>query len=354
MEPTQTPPTNQSPQPPLTPAPPTQPAVPAQPAAPIPPTPVTQPQKKSKAGLVIGIVLGVLLLLGALIAVGVYLVWSSDVFQSKTRSMAFMQEITVGNIDSALAYTDGSQESRQVIESLAPSVRATGFSEENNSERDNSWYYLYRLNGGTNAMARTTLKKENGKWIVVSLVAGGDNLAVVPASSPDDSVPTSATAPSGLCLVSTDFDEWYKNGTGLGKTATSYGFDFSKAETSYSTNVKFEPDSLEYTQANITKTFVEDIAELAKAVEGKQYTVRLYGSVATTAPADISFADQRSNKVKSELIALGVPADKISVEKSQNIEAISDPELRNEITKAGARGVHIDFDPTCTTTSGQR
>jgi outer membrane protein OmpA-like peptidoglycan-associated protein len=315
---------------------------------------MAQPPKKSKAGLIIGIILGVLLLLGVLIAIGVYLVWSSDVFQSKTRSLAFMREVTVGNIDGALAYTDGTSESRQAIESLAPSVRANSFSEENNAEKDNSWYYLYRLNGGTNTMARTTLKKENGKWIVVSLVSGGDNLAVIPGESADSPATSSAPAASGLCLVSTDFDEWYKNGTGLGKTASSYGLDFSKPETSYSTNVKFEADSLSYTQPNITQTFVEDIAELAKAVEGKQYTVRLYGSVATTAPADISFADQRSNKVKSDLIALGVPASKISVEKSQNINAISDPELRNEVTKAGARGVHIDFDPTCTTTSGQR
>ncbi|GIW60789.1 MAG: hypothetical protein KatS3mg087_1855 [Patescibacteria group bacterium] len=72
-------------------------------------------------------------------------------------------------------------------------------------------------------MARTTLRQENGKRI-----------AVIPAASVDDE-PSLAQVASGSCLAAMDFDEWCKNGTDIGETVTSYGFDFSDPAKAYST-----------------------------------------------------------------------------------------------------------------------
>ena len=60
----------------------------------------------------------------------------------------------------------------------------------------------------------------------------------------------------------------------------------------------------------------------------KSFTIKLYGGVATS-QADKDFANKRAEVVKKELIAKGVPADKIAI----------DPATLQQITKATQRSI---------------
>ncbi|MCA9342746.1 hypothetical protein KC950_01885 [Candidatus Saccharibacteria bacterium] len=317
--------------------------------APAPPTPgqnqVAPAPQKSKIGLIIGIIAGVLLLLGVLFFAFIYFFYNSDAAVSSRNSLAFMTSMTKGDINDALTYTDGGDSNRSFLESMAPGMNASSLQQADGANQNGTWYYLYDLTGAQNSMARTQLQKNNGEWQVSALVTG-DNLALIPGNGSESVAATTAQEPSGQCLVQSDFDEWYQQE--YGTTATEQNFNFHDPNKPYTTNFKFQPDSLEYEDAAYNEENVDSITVLAKSVEGKQYTIRLQGSVATTAAADLEFSNQRADKIKAALVAKGVPESKIVVEEPSNVSDISDPSRVDETTKAMARNVVLKFDPTCT------
>lgn len=326
------------------------PQTPATPGMPVQasPAPVPSP-KKSKKGLIIilSVVIG-LLVLGAIAVFGIFaFLLSGDSSKSSSTSYDFMQAMTTGNVDAALKYTDGSTGSKSFLEGMAPGVKATSFSKKESTNKSGKYYYLYTLQGATNNTSRTELEKDkdSGKWYITGFYAG-DNLALIGASATDESTDT---ASSGQCLVQSDFDEWYKGVEGMGKTASEYGFHYEDPDRPYSANIHFNADSLNTSDDNTGA--VEKIAKLANdpSVKGKQFTVRLYGGVATS-QADKDFANQRAEKVKSELVAAGVPAEKIVIDPASSAtDYDSDP---NAIDKQMSRVVVIKFVSTCPS-SGQ-
>lgn len=299
---------------------------------------------KSHIGLIIGIIAAVIVVL--LLAIGAYLLIFSDSAVSKRKSNSFMSAMTTGNVAKALEYTDGSTETQNFLNSMKDGMQGQFDLKESTSE-NGTYYYLYSLTGATNQAARTELNKSSGEWQVNALYTGGANLAVKGSQSDtteDQTQPTSSSSSS--CLVQSDFDAWYK--ARYGTTATEQGLNFHIPDNMYTTNVKFQPDSTEYTDTAFSSSSIESITELSKNVQGKTYTVRLEGSVATTSAADLEFATKRANKVKDQLIAGGVPESKIVIDEPNNVSDISDSSRVNEVTKEAARNVVIKFDPTCT------
>lgn len=307
------------------------------------------PSSKSKTGLIIGLIVGAVVLILGIIIVS-YLLFFSDSAVSKRQSAAFMNAMTTGNIDEALKYSqDTSPKSKIFLTGMKNGMQGS-YSLKETANDSSKRYFLYSLNGAKSQAARTELQKQDGKWVVSGLVTGGPNLAVKAQSGSTDAEdqPASSSSPSA-CLVQSDFDVWYK--AAYGKTATESGFNFQKPDNMFTTNVKFKADSVEYDNPQVFNNMLSNVADLAKSVSGKEFTIRLEGSVATTSAADLDFATQRAEKIKAELVKLGVPASKISVEKPINIDAISEPARRDEVTKQAARGVNIKFDPTCSSST---
>lgn len=305
-----------------------------------------QPLQSSKShlGLIIGIVVSVIIMIAGML--GAYFFYFSDSAVSKRTSNSFMTAMTSGDVATALEYTDGSTETQNFLNSMKEGMQGQ-FKLKESANKNDTYYYLYSLTNANNQAARTELSKSSGEWQVNALYTGGADLAVMGSQSSvaeQPSEPTSNTVNTS-CLVQSDFDNWYKQR--YNKTATEEGFNFQKPENMYTTNVKFQPDSIEYTDKAFSGSSIESIVDLAKSVSGKTYTVRLEGSVATTAPADLDFAKKRANKVKDQLVAGGVPASKIVIEEPNNITDISDPSRVDEVTKEAARNVVLKFDPTC-------
>jgi len=223
-------------------------------------------------------------------------------------------------------------------------VKASSFEKKDSTQKSEKWYYLYTLEGATNNTARTELEKDkdSGKWYISGFYSG-DNLALVAAGSTDDGA--TPASDSGQCLVQSDFDNWYKNNGGLGKTATEYGFKFHDPTYMFTNNVHFPADSLDYKSTDNTGG-VEVMANLANdpSVKGKQFAIHLYGGVGTS-QADSDFANKRAEVVKEDLIAAGVPADKIVIDPPQSAtDYESNPD---EVSKGMTRVVVLKFDPTC-------
>lgn len=317
--------------------------------------PTSQPpvKKKSHIGLIIGIVVGLV----CLVAIPFILITAFMVFgnvQVSSKSDAFMVAMTKGDVEMALTYTDGSEETKQFLQSMAPGMKATSFNKVDSTNKSGKHYFLYSLQGANNKMARTALEKGDKGWQVIELVTGS-NVALVGASSDQNNTTTStepvAQSSGSQCLVQSDFDNWYSNlYTKGGKSATEYGFHFEDPNGPYSSNVHFEPDSLD-TSSDDTGA-VESMANLANdpSVKGKSFTIKLYGGVATS-QADKDFANKRAEVVKNELITKGVPADKIVIDPATSAtDYESNPD---DVSKRMNRVVVLTFDPTCSS-SGQR
>ncbi len=314
--------------------------------------PTSQPpvKKKSHIGLIIGIVVGLV----CLVAIPFILITAFMVFgnvQVSSTSSSFMTAMTAGDVDKALSYTDGTSETKQFLQSMAPGMKATSFNKVDSTNKSGKHYFLYSLQGANNKMARTTLEKGDKGWQVIELVTGS-NVALVGASSDQNNTTTStepvAQSSGSQCLVQSDFDNWYKDM--YGKTATEYGFHFEDPERRYTANVHFEPDSLDTSSDNTGA--VENMANLANdpLVKSKSFKIKLYGGVATS-QADKDFADKRAEAVKNELIAKAVPADKIVIDPATSAtDYESNP---NDVSKRMNRVVVLTFDPTCSS-SGQR
>lgn len=314
---------------------------------PTPATPYAPYPKKSNTKLIIGIILGVILLLAIPIILWFVLLFQKNAKITKV-SASFMGAMAQGDVATAITYTDGSEETRQFLNGMSPGVKASSYKLKQVLGKNNKWYFLYDLEGAKNNTARTELQEDSSshKWQVVGFFAG-NNLAIIGADSNNEVAQTNPTPPptsSTLCLVQSDFDNWYKNNIGLGKTATETGLHYENSVTPYTTNIHFPADSLEYKGFDSTDT-LDTIVSLATdpVVKDKTYIVRLYGSVGTDA-SDSDFANKRAEKIKTDLIAKGVPGDKIIVDPPKSVQDTGDT---SSISQRSARTVVMKLDPTC-------
>lgn len=306
----------------------------------------TSPSSSSSTGLIIAII-GIVLAL----VVGLVLAWFmflSPAAKAGKASKAFMSAATTGDTQKMLKFADaGDESSKKFLEASVKSVQGS-FTLKDKTMKSSKGYFLYDLSNDAGKKARTIVEKKDGKWVVSDFVFGSDSITLVPGSIKEDTPAKNEVATSDACLVQSDFDEWYK-GYG-GKTATEQGFYFNDPNKAYTTNLHFPPDSLEYID-KVQTVLLGDFVELPKdpKVVNKQFMIRLKGSVGTS-QADADFANKRAEKVKSDLIALGVQADKIVIDApgAATDYGNSNP---STIDKEVFRTVVIKFDPTCDTAS---
>lgn len=336
-----------------------QPPVPLNPNQPVPPvSPPTNsftPQVKSQGSkkrilLVIGLVL---ILLGA--AYGIYTLMFSPAALSKKASTAFMNAATTGDKEKLYKLDEAETDAeKSFLSASSDSVKGT-YKLVKKASKNNTWYFLYELNGAPSTSARTEVEKKNGKYVVTGFVYGKSTLALIPNTSTGtdttaeatNTKTTTTTTTASNCLVLSDFDPWYKAMYGM--TATSEGLKFDKVETAYTSNTHFKPDSLNLEDDGTTG--VSSMVDLAKSVSTKDFTIHLKGSVATTAKSDLDFANKRAQVVKDKLIAGGVPASKIAIDAPGSILDYGTSDANSEVAKASIRVVVMTFDPTCSTTT---
>ena len=265
--------------------------------------------------------------------------------QIQDTSDKFMKLITTGNVEEAAKLTSAtSAGDKSFLNTAATAVKGSSKLTDS-GKRDKKHYFLYELSGAPSKYARTTLEEQDGKWLVISFVYNKETLKLFPDESSNTSQPSSsAPAPTpSACLSPTDFDTIFKQING--STASLGTLDYSKSTNPYTSNVHFNPDSLDFSApAAANQGVVNAFASFGKQYSDKSFTISLRGSVGTTKQSDIDFARQRSEKIKAMLVAGGVPESKIVIEAPGSV---GDYGNSNDVNKQTARNVVLKINSTC-------
>lgn len=316
--------------------------------------PLADQTKKSKKGL-IAIIAGALALLVVLAIAWIFFL--SPAAQAMRYSNKFMHSITTGDIDKATEIS-GDSTAKSFLTNAAPKVKGS-YKLTKVHYDDGKSYFLYDLTGAQNKYARTIVEKQDGKFVIDSFVFDTKPLAIVPttaattetpASSDDTSTPAPAPSVStAACLEQSDYRymEYDKSQPSVTYDST---YDPAAYTSNYTADMFFKPDST--TEDSLLSVY-DDWADFAKHTADKQWKFRLegstYGSDAGTA-ASKQLAQARTDKVKSQLISRGVPANRIVVESPHNYGS----EVQDEKSSQIYRRVQLVIDPTCTTSTNNR
>ncbi len=271
--------------------------------------------------------------------------------RAQDTSDKFMKFITTGNVQEAAKLTNAtSADDKSFLNTAATAVKGSS-KLTNSGERDKKQYFLYELSGSSSKSARTTLEKQDGKWAVISFVYNKEMLKLFPDEGSNTTQPSSSapTPTLSACLSPTDFDTIFKQING---SAASLGaLDYSKPTNPYTNNVHFNPDTLDFSApAAVNQGVVNAFASFGKQFSGKSFTISLRGSVGTTKQSDIDFARQRSEKIKTMLIAGGVPESKIVIEAPGSVGDYGNS--NDSVNKQTARNVELKITSTCSQPSG--
>lgn len=320
----------------------------------MPPTPTSgQPMptmsansKPSKKKFVIPLILTLVVLAAA--ALLAYLFYFSPSAQTKRQSTKFMGYITTNKPDQAAEVAGATSAEEKAFLSDAASKLQGSYSQSQSTSKDGTYYYLYTLTNPKYKYARTSIKKENGKYIVDTFVYDTQALKLIPGadsvSTTTSSTTASPTTTAKKCLVATDFDALYKANTGEARPAD---IDYTQTDTPYTDNLHFKPDSLDYIDAEETQPVNQIVNSFYKPNSSKTFVISIKGSVATTVKADLDFANQRAQKVKDLFKSKGVDEAHLKIEAPGNVNDVTGGEAANTIDQEISRLVLITIDTTC-------
>lgn len=285
-------------------------APPQQPAAPITPS---QGSSKSRIGLIIGAIVAALLLIGG--AYFVYVNYFSPMAKAKKASTSFMQAITTGDKETLYELSEATTDDQKAfLDNAAEKVNGTFSLKEKTSQND-KWYFLYDLSEAQSKTARTEVEEQDGKWLVTGFFHGDDLRLVAqeePADTPEPVEDTEEPAPNtavAACITPDDFEKAFED----------YDYDnfyHSDSIPLYNNGTFFfVADSTSYEFEDITKGDLTEFANFYTANSTKPMKYILRGDVneSVSTAGGTALANQRAEKLKADLVALGVPESVIEI-----------------------------------------
>lgn len=337
-------PVNTQTQPVQTPPPQPQQATPPQSFSNIPSTPRTNSAKK-----IILLVIGAfLLVIGAIF---IFLVLQNlQSARSRSVSDAFVVTLQKGTEEEIRALAEGDASTEEFFLGISEDIAGDGFELNASNTEESTHYYLYDLSGASVSQIRTHVEEVDGSWEVTGAFVG-DNLRLVPGNGSADQEtaaeqPESAQSPQPAsttlsCLAQDDY-KWMN----FNKEPDTVTYDdtYVADQTFNKTaNMFFKPDS---TNEDSFLSFYDDLADFAEKNKDKQWKFRLEGSTYgsdTAAAVSKQLADERANKVRSQLESRGVPADRIVIDEPHDYGNETQDESKDQIY----RRVQVLVDPTC-------
>lgn len=272
----------------------------------------------SLIGIILNAVLGVI---GAVVTVTLLLVALSGI-QNHATADSFLTAVQTKDFDKALSYTDSPSNAdyRSFLESAAPALGTSHKEVDSayNSDRTQEGI-VYTLSGGTKNYARVTVKKENGGPKVIGLVYSTSKLGAAPV---EDSMSSEGASAATGKLGETDDGSVNselatqcitKNDTASLPGALSDIGSGSVVDVQWVTY--FNPNTTDYSYANIVPDELDQLASFIKKQSGKSFTAEILGSVAedrTTSGAH-ALASSRAAKLQQELVSRGVDASVLTV-----------------------------------------
>lgn len=303
-----------------------------------------------KTGLIIGIIVAAIAVLTVLVFFVVLPLLSGDA--NKSRSNAFMDKVVAGDTGGAITFVnEPDQEDKDFVTSFVNQVKGSKVKLKESTTKDGTFYALYELSGTKYTSARTHLNEVSGTWYVNGMFWGEQPLALIPgqsgASTPGSSAPPNASAPApaasaGTCLVQSDYKWMTYNKEEISVTYDTT-YDPEKHTFNRTDSMFFRPDS---TNEDSFTSIYDDWTDFAKRTQDKQWKFRLQGSTFgsdSAAASSKKLANDRSEKVKAELVKRGVPAERIIIEAPYDYSN-EEQDALDDIY----RRVQVTVDPTCT------
>jgi outer membrane protein OmpA-like peptidoglycan-associated protein len=267
--------------------------------APAPQSQYQQPpvmHKKSRTGLIIAAILGGLLLIGvilfALIGIPAY-----SAIQARATATTFMSAVKY-NDEAVMKKLSGDGRDGITDKAHAALIKeGVSYEQAGADKTESGAYNVHFIVAGSETLKDATVVVDSGK--VTNFVINGSTKTQADATAPAES------AESGVCLAVSDLVA--SNITNIDSLATPQTIaDFY-----------FKADSAAYDPSYSTKDLsLREAVNLYKSNSTKAFTFSLRGSVNEASPSAVGtqLAIDRSNAVKADLVAQGVPADRITVD----------------------------------------
>jgi outer membrane protein OmpA-like peptidoglycan-associated protein len=149
-------------------------------------------------------------------------------------------------------------------------------------------------------LTSTTVVVEKGK--VTNFVLRSKT--ATPADTSKDDSPSPAPAKTASCLTLSDLKSL--SYTGIDSLATKQTLE----------SFYFLADSTAYESASLSSSSLKSVAKLYSTFSAKTFSLSVRGAVneATASAGGSQLATDRANKVKADLVSLGVPADRITID----------------------------------------
>ncbi len=258
----------------------------------------------------VGIVLNaVSILFSVIITIFIVFALFLPVAQARNAAIGFTNAIRDGNYEKAFSYTDIDAKSKAdaltYFAALKPAIGTSQSEIDRKDGDDGSKVLIYSIQDGTSKFYRVIVKDQKVTQADVSsepfTLSGGKTSQ--PSVAENNSTNSGAVAQSSqTCkeLVGADFQAFY----------LSAAPDVSI----YTDNAFFNADAVTYQFPSTTTAQYAKYAAFHKSIT-KPYTIILKGSVYKDyqTQAGVQLAQQRAEKVKQELINVGIPAGNILI-----------------------------------------
>lgn len=279
------------------------PVQPAQPVVPVQPTgpqvgynPAAPAAPASSGGgkalkIVGGIVAAILLILAGLF------ILAMPALQASAKANKFMTAVK-NNDEKTMQELSGS--GRDGLTDKLNAALKTGTYKHTATDKEDKKFVVHFDVNGSDTVKDAAVVVEGGKVTNLLLNTKG---GVTSASETN----TAQTATSNCLTV----DDLKSNGV---------TFIDTLGEKTYFSDLFFNADSTTYRSDSIAATELGKVADLYKKTSSKNYGFAVQGSVYESASTSsgVQLAKSRSQKVKDQLVSLGIPADKITVMEPTN------------------------------------
>lgn len=285
--------------------------------------PVAPSPAKSKMPLIIASIIGGLLIVGGII----FGLLFYPQMQAQNVASSFM---TAVRDDNEQLMKDLSGDGRDGITDRAhDGLSGATYTMSGTDKKDSDFNVHFDIKD-SKTLTRATVVVSSGK--VTNFVLNSKPDATTTSSTP--MTETTTTAPAAGCLTPADLKS--EGFTGIDSLATNQTIE----------SFYFKADSSAYDDTGRANSAIDDIVGLNSKFSSKQFTLTLRGSVneSGSSAGGKQLADERANKVKSDLIAQGVTGSRIVIE-----EPIYGTMSNQEVY----RTVTLFISATCSDTTGQ-
>ncbi len=217
--------------------------------------------------------------------------------QANAKATDYMQAIKDDNNDSMISLSGEGRS--DFTKTASDGLKSANYKRRETIKKEPGYVVNFDVTG-SDSIHDTSVVISSGKVVSFLINAGG-------SSTSSNSQPKTSPAPANTCLVVPDLKNagiTYIDEAALQPNARVFFLDLF-----------FGPDSTNFLSDSVASSELSKAANLYNKTNSKDYMFEVEGKVheSTSSNAGVILANDRANKIKSELEKLGIPSSKITV-----------------------------------------